>query len=706
MTRWLTPNSGKKVKEAITREALLSSILKVSRLLTRPVSIDVVLNAIVKETKRFFNLNRVAIFLINKDARLLECKYLVGFDKEESARAQTLPLHLDKHRCRETIVATTGETIYIKDRFQDSRMTDADLKMETYWRRISTITAPLRIRQDIIGVLEGDRTNVPLILSKNEINLFTYFANQASIVIENARLQVQNQKKIEQFLLLQETTKKSSSTFEINDLIDIIVSNAIKLTRATSCVLFLMGKESRHLKAICKQGKAFHVKPVLAVGEGIVGKVAATGEPRLIYDIRKEEKTAQEDPSIVSQLIVPMISEKKVLGVISLYHERISAFDSDDLEILSILASHAAVLIQSAHLYEQVLAERDLAGNILESSPQGVITIDIGGRIQSINRQAAQIFDIDRDWMLGKTISQIDDDRIVEILNAAFNEEPRHGTIERAMVKKNGVPAILQIATSFVKRLNGNRSGVIITLRDVTESKKTDEILRRMDRLMSLGHLSAGIAHEIRNPLASITFNIQMLAKRMPRDDESNELFDDTMTGVDRIKAIVKNVLDFGKPTPPQFILGRIEHVLSRCAHLMKAQFKKKNINIDIRVEDELPDIIFDDQQIGQVFINLILNAVEAMPDGGKIEIDARKNQDEKGRASSIVVSINDTGIGITPEHLSRIFDPFYTTKAEGTGLGLSIVHKILEQHHASIEVSSEPFIGTTFMVKFPLRNI
>jgi two-component system NtrC family sensor kinase len=705
MVRQSSVKSRKGVKETITKEDLLSSMLKVSRLLTRPVSIDVVLNAIVKETRKFFGLNRVAIFLVNKEPRLLECKYLIGFDKEEVGRALTIPLHLDKHRCRETLVATTGETMFVKDRFHDPRITETDLKMDLFWRRVSTITAPLRIKRDIIGVLEGDRTDKPLNLSKNEINLFTFFANQASIIIENARLQSQNQKKIEQFLLLQETTKKSSSTFEIDYLIDIISSNALKLTRANSCLLFLVGKEGQHLKVISSKGKAPHVKPVIAIGEGIVGEVAATGKPRLIYDIRKEGRSDGEDPSLISQLAVPMISEKKVLGVISMYHNRISAFDADDLEILSILASHAAVLIQNAHLYEQVLTERDLAGNILESSPQGVMTIDIGGYIQSINRKAEQILDINRNWMLGKTISQIKDDRIEEILNAAFDEEPRHGVIERILTRKNDDVAILEIATSFVKRLNGKRSGIIITFKDVTESKKTDEILRRMDRMMSLGQLSAGIAHEIRNPLASITFNIEMLSKRTPQDDDSTELFDETLVGVNRIKAIVKNILDFAKPAFPQFKLGRIEQVISRCAYLMKSQLKKKKISVDSRMEEELPEIVFDDQQIGQVFINLILNAMDAMPDGGRIIINARKSLDETGMTYSLVVSISDTGMGISPKHLPRIFDPFFTTKPEGTGLGLSIVHKILEQHDASINVTSELNQGTTFVLKFPLLD-
>ena len=460
-------------------------------------------------------------------------------------RTMTGRLHLDKHPCTKTRLASQdGQTVYIIDRAQHPGVTPIDLKMDLFWKRVSTITAPLRIEQDIIGVLEGDATNRALHLSEDEVNLFTFFANQASIIIENARLQDENRRKIDQLLFLQEVTRKSSLSFDVDKLINNVAISALRLTKAKSSLVFITEENGKHLKHAGGSGEPIQEKELLALGEGIVGGAAVTGQPALIHDARKVSESS--DPDVRSQLAIPIATEKKVLGVVSVYSDQIGTFSNTDLEILSILASHAAVLFQNAALYEQLSMEKHRAENILESSHNGVITLDARGFIQSVNRKAEQILEIDRKNMLGRSIFEIGDDRIKKLLKVALRNEPRPGIVEAGLVKKSGEDSILEIVTSSIKRLDEASTEFIIVFRDITESRKSEEMLHRMDMLSSLGQLSAGIAHEIRNPLSGIKLNLQMMSKKI-KDLESIEKISDSLEGIGRINSLIKSVLNFAR---------------------------------------------------------------------------------------------------------------------------------------------------------------
>ncbi|MBI5249916.1 MAG: two-component sensor histidine kinase, partial [Desulfomonile tiedjei] len=214
-----------------------------------------------------------------------------------------------------------------------------------------------------------------------------------------------------------------------------------------------------------------------------------------------------------------------------------------------------------------------------------------------------------------------------------------------------------------------------------------------------------GIAHEIRNPLASINFNVQMLSKKVSGDATLSELIDDTIQGIDKIKILVKSILDFAKPKAPMLKRGRLLDIVTDSVALMKPQISKANVTVRIDLSRDVPEIVFDPHQIQQVFINLILNALEAMPDGGAVEVRTETEENAGNDKPQLAVSVADDGCGIPHEIQPRIFDPFFTTKTEGTGLGLSIVHKIMEQHDATIDCISEVHKGTTFILRFPLET-
>jgi two-component system NtrC family sensor kinase len=227
--------------------------------------------------------------------------------------------------------------------------------------------------------------------------------------------------------------------------------------------------------------------------------------------------------------------------------------------------------------------------------------------------------------------------------------------------------------------------------------KKAEERLVLAERLSSLGELTAGVAHELRNPLAGIKINTQMLSRKKDLPDMEKRLLDSTIEGIEKIQKIVDDMLHFAKPKASHFKEEEINGVVERSLAILQTKLKKGNISYVIEQGQGLPRVRIDIHQIQQVLINVILNAIQAMETGGTLTIRTFLSNE-----GGVGIEVRDTGIGIPRAHLKKIFDPFFTTKSEGTGLGLSISLKILENHGATIDVVSEAEKGSTFTIHFP----
>jgi len=692
--------------ELETKDKLLASIHKISSLLTRPISLDTILTTIVKEISHVFGFTRLAIFLTDRDRHLLECRYIHGFSPEDSERALRFPYRIDRHDCVETKVARLGKTIYVKDYQDDGRMTPVDLKVCRIMRRVSTVAAPLKIKKDVIGLITADRGVKQLTMTTKDIDAFSIFANQASIVIENARLQEQNKKKIKQLLTLQEISKKASSAFNLEKLFQVISASAIKVTRASCCLLFMLDDEGRELSlAVARGGEMTAFDSRLEIEGSLVDWVAKTGTAVLIDDIRTVPRYREIIPGIVSHLCVPLISDKRVIGVLYVASPDQGAFSEDDLKLLLIFAGHSASLIKNARLYGQVMTERNFRENILESSPASMVTINLQKEISSVNRKTEEMFRFKRKLVLGARASMVFSDDIVQLVDLAIDEHTVVDNKEILLHHKDDTDITLGITSSLLRNHQDNLIGAMFIIRDLTEEKKTEELIRRIDRLTSLGQLSAGIAHEIRNPLSSINFNVQLLAKKTALTVDAGNLLADTQEGVDRIRTLVKGMLDFAKPSLPALKSDSLVQVVQGSISLMDSQFREKRVEVRSALPDNLPPVTMDAHQIRQVLVNLLLNAMEAMPEGGIIGVRCRTERSDSRRGDHVVLQISDQGSGISRDNLSRIFNPFFTTKPEGTGLGLAIVHKILEQHQILVDVTSDKTKGTTFTLKFPVHS-
>ena len=217
------------------------------------------------------------------------------------------------------------------------------------------------------------------------------------------------------------------------------------------------------------------------------------------------------------------------------------------------------------------------------------------------------------------------------------------------------------------------------------------------ERLSSLGELTAGVAHELRNPLAGIKLNTQILLRKKNLLEMERRLLVSSQEGIEKIQKIVDDMLHFAKPRPSCFEEEDINHVVEQSLAVLQVKLKKANIASVFEKGEGLPRLRIDVHQVQQVLINLILNAIQAMEKGGTLTIRTFfENQ------NGVAVEVRDTGTGIPPSHIKKIFDPFFTTKSEGTGLGLSISLKILQNHGATIDVASQEGKGSTFTIHFP----
>jgi two-component system, NtrC family, sensor histidine kinase HydH len=230
------------------------------------------------------------------------------------------------------------------------------------------------------------------------------------------------------------------------------------------------------------------------------------------------------------------------------------------------------------------------------------------------------------------------------------------------------------------------------------ELKKAEAQLIRSEKLAALGQLAAGVAHEIRNPLTSINILIHSIAESLPRDNTHREDLGVIEEEISRINLIVDQFLKFGKPAPPLLAETEVAPLFEETLQLFKAQIERQRITV-VRDFPSLPKVVVDREQMKQVILNLLLNAVQAMPAGGRLGLTGRVAEDRR----EIEVAICNSGPGIPPEHMGKLFDPFFSTKEGGVGLGLPIAHRIVEQHQGKIEVESTPDVGTCFTVGLPI---
>lgn len=350
-------------------------------------------------------------------------------------------------------------------------------------------------------------------------------------------------------------------------------------------------------------------------------------------------------------------------------------------------------LIQSYRRSRKLVQETTaFSSEILRTLPVGIISTDMDDRITSINPAAQDITGLTR-TAAGRGLHDLLPG-VWAVLEGRTAQDAAREQEAWCTVGERRVP--LAISASHIVTEEGEAIGTALIMRDLGEIRRLQSELRRRDRLVALGNMAAGIAHEVRNPLSAIKGLARFFMEASPEGSDESRMADIMTREVLRLDKVVGDLLDFARPDVLNLTDVGLNELVERARDMVRSDMDARKIRFEAELPEPPLSVRLDRDRMTQVLLNLFLNAVQAMPDGGRLMVRARMEGTE------LALNVADTGCGIAPERLADIFSPYFTTKASGTGLGLSIVHKIVEAHDGTIEVASTPGEGTVFKLRFP----
>jgi PAS domain S-box-containing protein len=433
------------------------------------------------------------------------------------------------------------------------------------------------------------------------------------------------------------------------------------------------------------------------------------------HQVPRETPSAQETIARLDlNYYIPCRAQEHAIAFVGLGKTMAGDFlSSEDVELLETLAGYLGIAIQNARLYaslEQKAAEyerlKDFNENIVESINVGVLAVDLADRIESWNSQMEVMYALPRWQALTRPLSEVFPAAFVEEFYRVRQNPGIHNLYKFRLNTPAGESRTVNVAIAPLVTKKFNVIGRLIIMDDITERVELEAQLSQSDKLSSIGLLAAGVAHEVNTPLAVISSYAQILSKQLQGDPQKSGLMEKITRQTFRASEIVNNLLNFSRTSGTEFAEVDVNRIILDTMALLEHQFKTAKIRVQDELGGHVPPISGNAGRLQQVFLNLFLNARDAMPEGGTLRV-ASSNGD------GVSVLVSDTGTGITQEHIRRIYDPFFTTKASpqhaqqsrGTGLGLSVTYGIIQEHAGKIRVESRPGEGTTFYLDFPLTR-
>lgn len=361
---------------------------------------------------------------------------------------------------------------------------------------------------------------------------------------------------------------------------------------------------------------------------------------------------------------------------------------------------------ENLRLSQPLESATNITESLIESIGSGIIITEMNDTITYINQAGEKILGYSKGEVFGKLFGLFGLDEKQNV-SYSFLDHPDNLDTRREgrMKRKDGDEIPVGFTINQHLSLSGEAIGKIIIFRDLTKVYRIQEEMLKMDRLVSLGKLASGIAHEIRNPLAGIKTTAQALEEEMAKDDPKREYLNRITKEIDRLNELLKTFFSFAKPQTLLLVPCHIKEIINAIIPFLIKEIADKGIQFVESYHPQLPKIRVDKIQMHQAFLNLFLNAIQAMPNGGELKIEANPvilPSPDGSRQNLIKVVVSDSGKGIPPQILPKIFDPFFTTKPKGIGLGLSITYQIIKKHGGTIKVHSQWEKGTSFIINLP----
>jgi hypothetical protein len=508
-----------------------------------------------------------------------------------------------------------------------------------------------------------------------------------------------------------------SATTALDPLLDALVSRLQEVMNVERVAIFI---EARHSK----------LGYVVARSEGLPTPVAVPSDFREMIRVRSAETgvvraddlelngDSNNSGPIRRSLhyYVPCVVRGRMVAVIGLGRSVDGGLlSSEDVEILRTVSGYVAVAIENSLLYQdqqeraaELKLLKEFNESIIESINVGLLAVDLEGRVTRLNSALEHILDLRRDAAVGRRVEDLFSEDFADTLKQVLGKDGWRLKEIRNIYKlhtatRGNRTLVLNIALAPLQDAQG-QTGALVVLEDVTARITLEEQLQQREKLSSIGLLAAGVAHEVNTPLTGVSSYTQMLLGMLNENDPKHALLQKVRTQAERATNIVNNLLNFSRTgNATEFCEVDVARVLDDTLQLLEPQLRRSQIEIVRRYDKDAPEAYANAGKLQQVFTNLILNARDAIPDGGRI-IVATETADD----GSLVAEISDTGIGIAPENVAKIYDPFYTTKGvgQGTGLGLAVSYGIVQEHTGRITVDSTPGHGTTFRITLPTARV
>ena len=561
----------------------------------------------------------------------------------------------------------------------------------------------------------------------------------------------------ERLQLLYQVGNVIHSTLDPQEALQLIVREAVRVMRASSGSVVLMNPTTGFLEIHASQGLPEGAAMLkLRVGEGITGWVARNGKAARVGEVSADARYVMLRPEVRSELAVPLEVRGEIRGVLNVDSDRAEAFTAEDQELLEGLAAQAARVIENTWDFEQLRLKARLFESLANVSRTINSTLNLDEALRVITREACALMrakvcslmmlDESRGWLdlrasfgagdvyLRKPRLSVEDSLIggvvrrkksVQVENVQTSSRYQNVDVARneGLVSLLSVPLVfsgeavgaLNIYTALPYAFSNEEIRIVTAFAELSaiaiEKARlyervvdVEEQLRQNEKLSALGLLAAEVAHEIRNPLTVMKMLYHSLDLKFPGGDPRTE--DARVMGekIEHLNRIVERILDFARTAEPKFSPVNLNGLIEELGLLVRHKLANQEIELVYELSPGLLDVSGDSTQLEQVFLNLMLNAAEAMPEGGTLRIRSNVVATD-GTATHVTVEVIDTGKGMTEEQQRRAFSSMLnTTKEKGTGLGLAIVGRIIDAHHGTIAVSSTPGRGTAMVVTLPVQ--
>ncbi len=663
-------------------------------------------------TRRMIDLldvDRAAIYLVNGDVTWLTCEALQARDGGPGGDRGLLPsLRIESTPILGKVL--TGNPVSLLRPSEHLALPRTVSERLGLQETGALLLVPILRGEAPMGVLLCQRREARVIILTEEKDSVRLLGHQIGLILHSRQAVESQERSAKNFAELLDMSHAVSSTVDLSQVPGVVARRARDLCEADEATLFLIEPDGVTLRpAVCLGAYTEQVMKVrLRVGEGITGTVAARRRGEIINRAELDPRSMQIpdtplEPEAV--LAVPLVSGDRLEGVLTLHKLEGRIFDPVDLDTVEIFSSAAAIAIENARLFSGIREERTRLVTMLHHMEEGVIFAGKNGNVLLLNTAARRMLNLREGEYEGTPLADLlrgpDFQVVREALDRVRADEERNVTQEYTIRGRTSLCSVSAVHTGD----GDDRSGEVLLFKDVTDLKEIENQLLQSSKMSAVGQLAAGVAHEFNNLIASIYGYAQFMKEH--KDPEVVEKgVEVILRSSERARELTSSLLTFSRRRPGRREPVDLNQILTDTLLLLNRQFEKSGIRVE-REAGRLPLTVADPGKMQQVFLNLLINAQQAMAGGGKLTVRTRSE------GGNLEIRVEDTGPGIQAEHLPRIFEPFFTTKGAlsgaktpGTGLGLSTAYNIVRDHGGTIRVNSAPGAGAAFVVTLPTRTL